>query len=298
MVFHRAVDPHPDRDRGFTLSPSPDARFKLLRVPGHASFSPDGEHLVYLSLNFAGAARNGTLIRAKLDGSDRRILFEGPMDADLSGPAWSPTGERILFGLGGFFQRAQVSPARLMSIGPDGTDLLPVTSGDSNDAMPSWSPDGRHVVFRSASGTSRALYVLDIANGRRHKLDTGSDYDTFPSWSPKGDWIAFTSKRDGNYEIYRIRPDGTGLERLTHSDSADAHPSFSPDGEWIAFASGMGGFKDESVALLPGTLPPPFQPYGEIAVMRADGSDLHLLTDNAIEDGAPSWAPLRMFRAR
>lgn len=185
-----------------------------------------------------------------------------------------------------------------MSIRPDGTGLVPVTPGDSNDAMPSWWPDGRKVVFRSAFGTHRALYILDTADGSRRKLDTGSDYDTFPSWSPKGDWISFTSKRDGNYEIYRIRPDGTGLQRLTHSPAVDAHSGFSPDGEWIAFATGMHGFKDESVALLPGALRPPFQPYGEIAVMRADGSDLQVLTDNAIEDGAPSWAPRPEAAAR
>ncbi|HEU4623859.1 MAG TPA: hypothetical protein VFS52_03795 [Steroidobacteraceae bacterium] len=231
------------------------------------------------------------MIRASVDGSDRRILFDGPPDADLSGPTWSPSGDRILFGMGGFFQRVQISTARLMSIRPDGTALVPLTSGDSNDAMPSWSPDGTQVVFRSASGTRRALYILDTTDGTLRKLDTGSDYDTFPSWSPKGDWISFTSKRDGNYEIYRIRPDGSGLQRLTHSSGVDAHSSFSPDGEWIAFATGMSGFKDESVGLLPGALPPPFQPYGEIAVMRADGSGLQLLTDNAIEEGAPSWAP-------
>jgi len=298
MVFHREVDPRPDRDREFTFSSSRDPGFSLLSVPGHAAFSPDGERLVYLSLNFQGASRNGVLIRANLDGSDRRTLYEGAISDDLSGPAWSPSGDRILFGAGGFFQRAQIRTARLMSIRPDGTGLVPLTTGEANDAMPSWSPDGKQVVFRAASGTARALYILDVASGARRKLDTGSDYDTFPSWSPKGDWISFTSKRDGNYEIYRIRPDGSALQRLTNSPGVDAHPSFSPDGEWIAFATGMQGFKDESVALLPGVLPPPFQPYGEIAVMRSDGSDLRLLTDNSVEEGTPTWVPNRFASRR
>ena len=34
-----------------------------------------------------------------------------------------------------------------------------------------------------------------------------------------------------------------------------------------------------------------FQPYGEIGVMRADGSDFRLLTDNSTEEGWPSWRP-------
>jgi Tol biopolymer transport system component len=121
-------------------------------------------------------------------------------------------------------------------------------------------------------------------------LETGSDFDTFPTWSPRGDWIAFTSKRDGDYEIYRIRPNGTGLQRLTRTPGNDAHPSFSPDGAWIAFATARQGFKDEAVQLLLGAT---FQPYGEIAVMRADGSEAHLLTDNSTEEGAPVWVPRR-----
>jgi Tol biopolymer transport system component len=75
---------------------------------------------------------------------------------------------------------------------------------------------------------------------------------------------------------------------LTHLPGTDAHESFSPDGEWIAFASSAQGFKDEAVQLLLGVT---FQPYGEIAVMRADGSDFHLLTDNSTEEGAPVWVP-------
>ena len=70
------------------------------------------------------------------------------------------------------------------------------------------------------------------------------------------------------------RPDGTQLQRLTRLPGPDAHPSFSPDGEWIAFATGSQGFKDEAMGLVIGALPPQFQAYGEIAVMRSDGSDL------------------------
>ena len=126
--------------------------------------------------------------------------------------------------------------------------------------------------------------------GATRKLETGSDFDTFPTWSPRGDWIAFTSKRDGDYEIYRIRPDGTDLQRLPRSPGNDAHPAFSPDGEWIAFATARQGFKDEAVGLL---LAGAFQPYGELAVMRADGSDVRMLTDNSTEEGAPSWVSRR-----
>ena len=48
------------------------------------------------------------------------------------------------------------------------------------------------------------------------------------------------------------------------------------------------GFKDEFALSLGSP-----QPYGEICVMRPDGSDVRVLTDNTWEEGAASWVPLR-----
>ena len=76
------------------------------------------------------------------------------------------------------------------------------------------------------------------------------------------------------------------MRRLTHSPGNDAHCTWSPDGQWTAFATVRGGFKDEA-ALHPRNP----QAYGEIGVMRADGSDVRMLTDNQYEEGTPSWLP-------
>jgi TolB protein len=295
MVFHRETDVRGDRDRELQRWPSPDPRFALLRVPDVPTFSPSGDRMVFLLTNFSGPIRSGSLVAADADGSRRRVIYAGPLTEDMAGPAWSPRGDAIAFGVGGFFQRAQIEPAQLMSVAPDGSGLTALTHDSVSSGMPCWSPEGTHIVYRAAHGQRRELRILDLATGTSRRLETGSDFDTFPSWSPRGDWIAFTSKRDGDYEIYRIHPDGTGVQRLTHLPGTDAHESFSPDGEWIAFASSAQGFKDEAVQLLLGVT---FQPYGEIAVMRADGSDFHLLTDNSTEEGAPVWVPTPATRAR
>ena len=64
-----------------------------------------------------------------------------------------------------------------------------------------------------------------------------------------------------------------------------AHLAWLPDGEHLLFTSSMKGFKDE--ALYTGAP----QPYGEIFLMRADGTDLEQLTDDQWERWRPGLAP-------
>ena len=173
-------------------------------------------------------------------------------------------------------------------IDPDGSNLKILTDSKGNNGFPSWSPDGKKIVYRAFTGTIQGLFILDVETGKIRSL-TVDNHDNFPAWSPKGDLIAFTSKKNDNYDIYTIRPDGSGLRQVTSTSGNDAHCIWSPDGKWIAFSSERGGFKDES-ALHP-TNP---QPYGEICVIRADGTDFKMLTDDQYEEATPGWFPLNM----
>jgi Tol biopolymer transport system component len=95
----------------------------------------------------------------------------------------------------------------------------------------------------------------------------------------------FSRLAAGSYEIWTVKPDGTGAKQLTSTRGNDAHQGWSPDGERIVFASSRMGFKDEAIY----TDAP--QPYGEIFVMRFDGSGVEQLTDNQWEEGTPAWRP-------
>ena len=222
------------------------------------------------------------------DGTNRQVIFD---DAEKSAVAavYSPTGDRIAFGLGAFFGGMIGRPAtvsNLALVNADGSGLQLLTTGDVNDGFPSWSPDGRQIVFRSAGTNGKGLRILDVATRQTRVLTDGPYTDNFPSWSPDGSTIAFTRNMQGNYDIFTIHPDGSALRRLTTDPANEAHSTWSPDGQWIAFASGQAGFKDEMVlhAVNP-------QSYGEICVMRPDGSDARCLTDNPFEDATPSWLP-------
>jgi TolB protein len=261
------------------------SHFQLFRTGIFPSFSPDGKHLI-CNDKTAGILHNSILVMNS-DGTEPKVLFTHPEKSALA-PVWSLQGDKIAFAFGGFFQTVKgKATADIAVMDSQGKGLVILTDSSGNYGFPSWSPDGKKIVYRASSDSIKGLFIVDI-NTRKVKPLTINSQDNFPAWSPNGNVIAFTSKRDGDYEIYSIKPDGTDLRRLTNSPGNDAHCTWSPDGQWIAFSSGREGFKDES-ALHP--LNP--QPYGEICVIRADGSDFRMLTDNQYEEATPGWLPLK-----
>ena len=283
MIFQRDTDSNWPPFQPFA---SRDAQFNLLRTGVYPSASPDGARLI--SNSEPGAFHHNKILIMNYDGTQRAPLL---MSAEKSivAPVWSPQGNKIAFGFGRFFQ---VFNGKVIGdiavIDSDGTNLQILTDGTGNNGFPSWSPDGKKIVYRSSGGATEGLFILDVATRAVTPLLTGGYSGNFPAWSPLGDRIAFTSKRDGDYDIYTVKPDGTDLKRITTTPGNDAHCVWSPDGKWLAFSSERQGFKDES-ALYPYNA----QPYGDLYVMRADGSDVRQLTDDQFEKATPGWIPKR-----
>jgi TolB protein len=283
LVFHRTLDAAwPPAATAW----SPDAAFPLLRTGIFPSFARDGR---LLSNTAYAATFHNSIMVVSADGRDRRVVFDDPTRNAVA-PVWSPDGERIAFGLGRYNEGTRVgASSHVAVIDADGSGMRLLTERTvGNHGFPSWSPDGRRIVYRSTTGDAKGLVVVDVASGESTPLPSGAWTDTFPAWSPRGDRILFTSDRDGDWELYTMRPNGSGVTRLTRSPGNDAHAAWSFDGEWIAFASARGGFKDEMPVGEGGG-----QGAGDIFVMRADGSDVRRLTDDAFEDATPAFRPPR-----
>lgn len=282
LVYERMLKPAMTEHLIPTASHDPE--FELFLSEPFPSFSPDGRRLLYSQYTNDGRNTSDTSIEIMAaDGNQKHTLYheKGVSAFDAT---WSPTGDMILFSVGRYFRAPGLPASQIATVKPDGSGFQAIVDDGVNNGFPSWSADGKQVVYRRG----KQLVIRTLADGKTTPLTDGSHYDNFPQWQPHGGVILFTSDRDGRFELYTIRPDGTDLRRLTNVAGSNAHSSWSPDGAWIVFSSGRRGFKDE-MAMYEGVP----QPYGEIFAMRADGSDVRQLTDNKWEDASAGWAPER-----
>lgn len=116
-----------------------------------------------------------------------------------------------------FATRRSIAVGDIFVVGIDGSGLRNVTGkgGSDDNWKPSWSPDGKKIVFESDRDGNAEIYLTDLDGGEVKRLtDDAANLD--PSWSPDGTRIAFASNRDlnrsgkPNDEIYLIRSDGSG----------------------------------------------------------------------------------------
>jgi len=152
--------------------------------------------------------------------------------------------------------------------------VIQLTRERETDAKPSFSPDGKKIVFVSGRQGNKDLWIMNTDGSDPYRLTAALSpfqfYDD-PAWSPDGKKIACTSNRGsrGNPDIWLIDLERATQMQLTDNESIDWMPCWSPDGSQIAFVSDRNG-------------------TDSLWVMQADGSNPRLLVTGAWD---PSWSP-------
>lgn len=171
----------------------------------------------------------------------------------------------------------------LYSHGPRKRDAAKQLTADSEDESPSFSPDGRLIVFSGNRdpGTetgSTHLYVMNRDGSGIRQLTEGSFFDSNPTFSPNGKLVVFGrgDPQNRTSEIFVVSVDDGELQQLT-DDNSDYDPTFTPNGKRIVFVSNRqsSGRRDHS----------------NIFSMRLDGSRIRLLIGGPRSEYDPDVSP-------
>jgi len=159
------------------------------------------------------------------------------------GPDWSPDGTLVAFtDLTEFCSPRPpgcVGWANIDVVDPNSGQIRALTTGqDAFNENPSFSPDGRTVLFSRdlprgdpPVGREVDLYTVPTSGGTATRLtDTPTFDEVEPVWSPDGTKIAFTGREQGTLQshVYTINADGTGRQQLTSGSANDGQPDWQP----------------------------------------------------------------------
>jgi TolB protein len=198
----------------------------------------------------------------------------------------------------------------------DGTEKLQVTKNRTINLFPSWTPDGRGILYTSYEDGKPGVYQFDFFSKKKTNFSSRKGLNLGGRWSPNGKNVALTLERNGNADIYLLDRKGKILRRLTKNSGIDVSPSWSPGGDQLVFVSNRSGspqlyimdLSEKETRRLTYTggynTSPDWSPKGDqiaftglsggrfnIFTISSNGGDSHILTSNSGDNEDPSWSP-------
>ena len=214
-------------------------------------WSPDGQGILFV--RYTGSATELMLLEVA-SGAVTPLTANGAVNLE---PKWSPDGSAIAFvstlGTGHFLlHKASVENGRLRGLAtltPDRASAVKryYYSEYDHAINPSWSPDGRTILFVSnrevAHGTGN-IVSLSVDSPEDfttlHREETA--WKTTPELSPDGSRMVYSSYLGRNWQQLYILPAAGGYPiQITYGDYDNWAPRWSPDGRHIAYISNRTG---------------------------------------------------------
>jgi TolB protein len=233
----------------------------------YPSLSPDGRSVVY------AAFRQANIYEIfEMDLATGSVVQLTDKLGNLNAPEISPNGKNIVFKL----WSPNTDKNTIWMMDRDGQDADKISRVSGWD--PTWSPDGKDILFTSDMEDGAIQLFRIAANGKQlHRVSALSGIRGRSDWSPNGQFIVTYSGDPWAHEVYIMTVDGSNAHVISPAGGNAQGPSFSPDGQWVTFTAYYDQPGDENGC--------------EIYILRVDGTDLRRLTNNDYCDYQPRWGP-------
>src|SRR3989344_8158091 len=194
----------------------------------------------------------------------------GPINVQVMQPPPPDTTSKIAF------WRVFEDYDDIALINEDGTGLQRLTTNPGQDLEPTWSPDGKELLFTSHRTGGTAVWRMDSDGSNQRDITSNIvERARQADWCSNGKIVvAYRNKGDSEAGIGIINPDAntfTPIYSQSNIGGIPEWPSCSPDAGEIAFARYVGNW--------------------DVWKMNADRSGLVNLTNNPAIEGSPDWSP-------
>jgi TolB protein len=274
----------------------------------HPAVSPDGDRVAFSRVLDSGALR---IFAAPVSDPSDAIALTGPDDGlwDHVASSWSPDGRMIGYS----------ATRDIWAVPADGGEPIRLTSDNTADAAPVWSPDGEYVYFDSWREGTLALWRVRAGGGTPVRMTQGTGYEAEPTVSKDGSRLAYSAGSTGSGAI--IMDIETGQQTVIGRMRTQLYASLSPDGRKMVFVSQRWDRRHElAEQTLDGGLPtgpprrltnqegvathPAYSPDGrwvayylisdeerDIWTVPSGGGIPIRFTDDPAQDVHPAWSP-------
>jgi TolB protein len=204
----------------------------------------------------------------------------------------------------------------------DGSEKFQVTNNHTINLSPSWTADGKSVLYTSYKDRNSSLYLFELYSGKEIKIAPRNGRYIGGKASPDGQFIAATVETAGNSNLVLLDRNGSVIRSLTDSPGIEVSPAWSPDSKQLVFVSDRSGSPQVYILDVASNksrrltysgnynTSPDWSPRGDriaytgrvgnrfaIFTIGVDGGEPRKLTAESADSEDPTWSPDGRFLA-